>query len=88
VLAGGAGFHIGRRVAFPGEMSRLTAAAESGKVAAAVMVGVVVMLSVAAALEGFGRQLIDDSFARYLIGSVALVTWLVYFYVPRERRRG
>jgi uncharacterized membrane protein SpoIIM required for sporulation len=88
VLAGGAGFHIGRRVAFPGEMSRMTAAAESGRVAAAVMVGVVVMLSVAAALEGFGRQLIDDTFTRYLIGSIALIVWLAYFYLPRESRHG
>jgi uncharacterized membrane protein SpoIIM required for sporulation len=88
VLAGAAGFHIGRRVAFPGESSRLTAAAESGRAAAPVMVGVVVMLSVAAMLEGFGRQLILDSFTRYAIGGAALVLWLLFFYVPRERRHG
>jgi uncharacterized membrane protein SpoIIM required for sporulation len=88
VLAGAAGFHIGRRVAFPGEMSRMAAAAESGKVSAAVMVGVVVMLMVAAALEGFGRQLIGSTFIRYLIGGIALTLWLLYFYLPRERRHG
>lgn len=88
VLAGAAGFHIGRRVAFPGESSRLAAAAEAGRTAATVMVGVVVMLSVAALLEGFGRQLITDSFARYAIGGFALLVWLLFFYIPREARRG
>ena len=88
VLAGAAGFHIGRRVAFPGEASRLTAAAESGRTAATVMVGVVVMLSVAAMLEGFGRQLITDSVTRYTIGGIALLVWLLFFYIPREARRG
>jgi uncharacterized membrane protein SpoIIM required for sporulation len=88
VLSGAAGFHIGRRVAFPGEASRLTAAAEAGRAAATVMVGVVVMLTVAAVLEGFGRQEISDSFTRYLIGGIALIVWLAFFYVPREARRG
>jgi uncharacterized membrane protein SpoIIM required for sporulation len=88
VLAGAAGFHIGRRVAFPGETSRLTAAAESGRTAATVMVGVVVMLTVAAVLEGFGRQEITDSFTRYAIGAIALMVWLLFFYIPRERRHG
>jgi uncharacterized membrane protein SpoIIM required for sporulation len=88
VLAGAAGFHIGRRVAFPGESSRLTAAASAGRVAATVMVGVVIMLGVAAMLEGFGRQLITDGTTRYTIGGVALTIWLLFFYIPREAKRG
>ena len=35
VLAGAAGFHIGRRIAFPGESSRLAAAAGAVAVSAA-----------------------------------------------------
>ena len=52
------------------------------------MVGVVVMLTVAAMLEGFGRQEITDSFTRYLIGGIALISWLLFFYIPREARHG
>jgi hypothetical protein len=52
------------------------------------MVGVVVMLSVAAMLEGFGRQLIIDSATRYTIGAIALLAWILFFYIPREARRG
>jgi uncharacterized membrane protein SpoIIM required for sporulation len=88
VLAGGAGFHIGRRVAFPGEASRLVAAAEAGRNAATVMVGVVIMLGVAAMLEGFGRQLIHDMPTRYTIGGIALATWALFFYIPRQAGHG
>jgi uncharacterized membrane protein SpoIIM required for sporulation len=84
VIAGAAGFHIGRRVAFPGEASRLTAAAEAGRTAATAMVGVVLMLTVAAVLEGVGRQEITDNLARYLIGLGVLVVWLAFFYVSRR----
>lgn len=88
VIAGAAGFHIGRRVVFPGEASRLVAAAQAGRVAAAAMVGVVVMLTVAAGLEGVGRQVITGSAARYAIGLGVLAAWLGFFYLPRHAADG
>ncbi|HEY0116641.1 MAG TPA: stage II sporulation protein M [Allosphingosinicella sp.] len=88
LLAGAAGFRIGWSVVFPGDESRLVAATRSGKTAAKVMVGVVIMLMVAAFLEGFGRQLIENSFVRYGIGLAMLLLWLAYFYVPRGRANG
>jgi uncharacterized membrane protein SpoIIM required for sporulation len=90
VLAGAAGFRIGWSVVFPGEKTRLAAAAESGRTAAIAMVGVVLMLLCAGLLEGFGRQLIVEDSARYAIGGIMLVFWCTYFYLPRRglRRHG
>jgi uncharacterized membrane protein SpoIIM required for sporulation len=85
VLAGAAGFAIGWAVAFPGERTRVDAAAVAGRRAATAMAGVVVMLFVAGLLEGFGRQLIQLDWARYAIASGMLVFWLAYFYWPRRR---
>jgi len=84
VLAGAAGFSIGWAVCFPGELSRVDAAAAAGRRAATAMVGVVVMLFVAGILEGFGRQLIQVDYARYAIAVAMLLAWLAYFYWPRK----
>lgn len=84
LLAGAAGLHIGRSMAFPGQRSILAAAAESGRRAAMVMVGVVLMLIVAALLEGFARQLLDDTVARLIVGSFMLLFWLAYFFAFRR----
>ena len=84
VLAGAAGLKIGWAVVFPGEETRLAAAARAGRVAALAMGGVVVMLLVAGLLEGFGRQLITSDLARYAIGGTMLAGWLLYFYLPRR----
>jgi hypothetical protein len=48
------------------------------------MVGVILMLRVAGLLEGFGRQLITDTMLRYAIGTVMLLFWIGYYYVPRR----
>lgn len=85
LLSGAAGFHIGWAVIFPGEDSRLAAATRAGRTAAVVMIGVIVMLMTAAILEGFGRQLVTGDIARYAIGGVMLLLWLLYFYLPRAR---
>jgi uncharacterized membrane protein SpoIIM required for sporulation len=87
VLAGAAGFKIGWSVVFPGERSRLAAAAQAGRTAAIAMVGVVLMLLCAGLLEGFGRQLIVEDWARYTIGGIMLAFWCVYFYLPRRGLR-
>ena len=86
LLAGAAGLHIGRAMAFPGEQPVLTAAAVAGRRAAQVMVGVVLMLVLAALLEGFGRQLIDATYARLIIGGTMLALWNAYFFAYRPAR--
>ena len=85
VLAGAAGFRIGWSVVFPGDRTRLAAAAQGGRSSALVMAGVVVMLLVAGLLEGFGRQLVVSDGARYAIGIAMLFLWCAYFYLPRRQ---
>lgn len=88
LLAGAAGLHIGRSMAFPGKRSILEAAAEAGRRASTVMAGVVLMLVAAAILEGFGRQLIDNTPGRFAVGGFMLVFWLVYFFAFRRKPQG
>lgn len=86
IIAGAAGLRIGTRVAFPGELSRMSAARAAGRVAATAMVGVVLMLGVAGLLEGIARQLVNVPAWRFGIGGGMLLLWLTYFYVLRLRR--
>lgn len=83
VLAGAAGFHIGGAVVFPGALARTAAVEAAGRRAAAVVIGVGVMLFVAALLEGFARQLITDDAVRFGVAVTMLAGWLGYFYRPR-----
>jgi uncharacterized membrane protein SpoIIM required for sporulation len=83
LLAGAAGLHIGRSMAFPGEQPLLTAAAEAGRRGAVVMVGVVIMMVIAALLEAFPRQLVGSSEGRFAIGGLFLAFWVSYFFLYR-----
>ena len=90
LLAGAAGIHVGRSIAFPGSRSHLAAASDAGKRAALVMAGVVVMLICAGLLEGFARQLIDNTAGRFGVGGGMLLLWLIYFigFGRTSRRAG
>ncbi len=84
-LAGAAGFRLGWTLAFPGQRARVDAMSAAGRKAAIVMTGVVIMLGVAGALEGVGRQVLTDTGLRYAIGAFALLFWLLYLYLPRRK---
>jgi uncharacterized membrane protein SpoIIM required for sporulation len=88
ILASAAGFRIGLASAYPGQRSRLDAAASAGRQAGVVMGGVLVMLFCAGALEGVGRQLIQSTPVRYAIAAATAVLWLTYFYLPRAHADG
>ena len=88
LLAGGAGLHVGRSMAFPGPRSVLDAAAAAGQRTATVMAGVVLMLVAAGMLEGLGRQLIDNTTARLAVGYGMLAFWLGYFFLLRRTPSG
>ena len=85
ILAGAAGFIIGGAVAFPGQLTRMQALREAGDKAARIIIGAVIMLFLAALLEGFGRQLINSDLVRYMIAGTTLTFWLAYFYIPRRQ---
>lgn len=82
-LGGAAGFSIGWAVTFPGERTRVEAVSVAGRRAATAMAGVVVMLFVAALLEGFARQLINVDWIRFAVAAASLALWCAYFYWPR-----
>jgi len=88
LLAGGAGLHIGRSMAFPGDKPVMQATAEAGRRAAQVMAGVVLMLVVAAMLEGFARQLINNTQGRLTVGMFMLAFWCAYFFAFRRNPQG
>ena len=88
LLAGAAGLHVGRAMAFPGDRSVLAATAEAGRRAAIVMAGVVMMLVAAALLESFARELVGGTWDRLLIGGTMLAAWLAYFFAFRRRPAG
>jgi uncharacterized membrane protein SpoIIM required for sporulation len=79
-LAGGAGLSIGRSMLFPGKLARVAAAGRAGRTAGTAMIGVLLMLVVAALLEGFGRQLVVIDGARYAIAALMFAAWCAYFY--------
>ncbi|WP_271079511.1 stage II sporulation protein M [Aurantiacibacter sp. MUD61] len=88
MLAGAAGMHVGRTMAFPGDRSILSAMQSAGVRAAQVMAGCTIMLIVAGLLEGYARQLVDGTYARFAIGGTMLVLWTLYFLAvrsPKER---
>jgi hypothetical protein len=66
-----------------GARGRLEAASDAGRTAGKVMVGVILMLLVAG-LRRIRRQLITDTLFRYGIGTLMLLFWLAYYYVPRR----
>jgi uncharacterized membrane protein SpoIIM required for sporulation len=86
VLAGAAGFMIGGAVAFPGKKTRMQSLRDTGNRAALVIMGAILMMFLAALLEGFARQLINSDTVRYVIALCTLVFWLIYFYWPRRER--
>lgn len=87
LLAGAAGLHVGRSMAFPGQRSIMQATATAGRRAGVVMVGVVIMLILAALLEAFPRQLAGSQM-RTIIGVSMAFLWFLYFSLSgRDRRR-
>lgn len=84
LLAGAAGLHIGRSMAFPGKQSILAAMQASGVRAAQVMAGCTIMLIIAGLLEGYVRQLVGASEARVAIGGFMLIAWCLYFLGMRK----
>ena len=85
VLAGAAGLHVGRSMAFPGERSIVAAAQDAGHRATRVMAGVVIMLICAGLLEGFVRQLVVPTPQRFAVGGGMLALWIGYFTLSGRR---
>jgi uncharacterized membrane protein SpoIIM required for sporulation len=78
LLASAAGLSIAQRIILPGNRSRLKALALYGKEAAGVMIGALMMLFIAAILEGGFRQLVSATSGRAIIAFATLLFWIYY----------
>ena len=85
VLFGAAGLKLGQSVLFPGRQTRAAALAASGTVVGTVATGGVLMLLVAAVLEGVFRQTILDTNHRMEIAATTFVFWTAYFVLAGRR---
>jgi len=79
VLFAAAGLRLGELLVFPVETSRTDAFAMHGPVAAKVAAGGVVMLAIAAVLEGFFRQAVGSTDVRLTVALLSLAAWTAYF---------
>lgn len=78
-IACGGGLQLGFAVLFPGQYSRKEALRLAGRDAVKLALVAAVMLLVAALLEGFARQLVQDRTTRYVIGWGIGAMWLLWF---------
>jgi uncharacterized membrane protein SpoIIM required for sporulation len=88
VLFAAGGLVIAEKMLFPGRYSRIENLAMHGRLAAQMAAGAVLMLFVAAILEGGFRQLVQSTPLRFAIGFGVGALWLVYFcYGGRKKPR-
>lgn len=81
-----AGIRLGEVTLFPGPYRRAEALSRFGPTAGQVAVGGVLLLLVAAVLEGVLRQTIIDTNVRLLIAFTSLILWTAYFTLAGRRR--
>jgi uncharacterized membrane protein SpoIIM required for sporulation len=80
ILIGGAsGLAIGARVLFPGPGGRRHALAEAGRASGGRVMGAVCMLLLAALLESFFRQSVQNLTVRAVVALSTALFWLYYF---------
>ncbi|SLN75443.1 stage II sporulation protein M [Ruegeria meonggei] len=78
-IACAGGLKLGLAVLFPGNRTRSLALREAGHDAVKLALVAALMLVVAALLEGFGRQLVQDQNARIAIGWGVGALWMLWF---------
>ena len=86
VLCGAAGLSIGYGVVFPGRYRRLDNVAIRGRQAAAIAMGAVAMLFVAALIEGILRQVVQAIDFRIAVLTITAIGWAAYFTLAGRRR--
>jgi len=79
VLCGAGGLVLAEKVLFPGRHGRLANLARQGRAAAALAVGAMLMLFIAAILEGAFRPFVASTALRFSIGAGTGLLWLAYF---------
>jgi uncharacterized membrane protein SpoIIM required for sporulation len=85
-IACGGGVQLGAAILFPGSLSRREALRRAGRDAVKLALVAAVMLVVAAILEGFFRQTVQDMTSRYAIGWGIGLCWLVWALLAGRSR--
>lgn len=85
-LCGAAGLVLGMAVVFPGDDTRVHNLARHGRRAAVLVIGAVLMLFLAALIEGFFRQLVNDVPARWAVAAATTAGWIAYVALAGRRR--
>lgn len=88
-IAAGGGLLLGSAVLFPGPFTRKAALRRVGPDATKLAIIAALMLVVAALVEGFGRQIIQDTTARLAIGwgiGAIWAWWLLFTGVDRHEK--
>jgi uncharacterized membrane protein SpoIIM required for sporulation len=79
VLIAAAGLRLGEILVFPRDTTRVDSFSRYGIQAATVAIGAVVMLIIAAILEGYFRQAIQATETRLLVAVFSLTAWGAYY---------
>ena len=87
VLFAAGGLVIAEKMLFPGRYSRIENLAMHGRLAAQMAAGAVLMLFVAAILEGGFRQLVASTPLRFAIGFGVGALWLAYFCLAGRKAK-
>ncbi len=86
-IACAGGLQLGAALLFPGQMTRRAALLAAGRDAVKLALVAGLMLVAAALLEGFGRQLVQETATRYAIGWTVGALWLAWFTLAGRRAR-
>jgi len=78
-LCGGAGLAVALAIIRPGRHGRLHALGDTGRQAALVVLGAVLMFLIAGIIEGVFRQVVTDLPTRLAVAGASLLFWLAYF---------
>jgi len=87
-IACGGGVQLGAAILFPGALSRREALQRAGRDAVKLALVAAVMLLVAAILEGFFRQMVQDITTRYTIGWGVGALWLAWALLAGHAPKG
>jgi len=84
-IAGGAGLLIGKAILMPGDLRRVDALVENGRLAIKLVLGCIPMLLVAGLIEGFISPAHVPAIFKFSVSVVSALLMAMYFAKPDSR---